>query len=417
MSAPIKAEFPDKLQFLFEPAPYKVSHGGRGSGKSWGFARALLIQAAMRPLRVLCARETQRSIAESVHRLLSDQIALLGLSDFYEIQEAGIYGKNGSDFTFAGIRQQNITSIKSYEGVDICWVEEAQIVTKRSWEVLIPTIRKPGSEIWVTFNPDLETDDTYQRFVITPPKGAVVRKVDFHDNPWFSEDLREKMMHLKATDETAYRNIWLGECRTLVEGAIYHDELLKCREDGRICGVPFDSAALVEVWYDLGILDPTAMWFVQRVGREIHLIDYYENSGQAMPHYFHVLAQKNYPYVIHRLPHDAEAREKGTGKSLADLFRAEKMPVSIGKRLNPEARINAAKGMFSRCWFDAEKCKEGIRMLSNYRQAINKTLDEFTASAVHDFASHGADAFGEGAIAEEARAVGKPLKFAPEFSR
>jgi phage terminase large subunit len=415
LPALIEAKFPEALEFLFDVAPYKVAHGGRGSGKSWGFARALLILAAQKPLRMLCARETQRSIAESVHRLLSDQIALLGLSSFYEIQEAGIYGRNGSDFTFAGIRQQNITSIKSYEGVDICWVEEAQIVTKRSWEVLIPTIRKPGAEIWVSFNPDLETDDTYQRFVVNPPAGAVVRSINFSDNPWFSDGLREKMLHLKATDENAYRNIWLGECRTLVEGAIYHDELLKAREEGRICGVPFDGAALVETWWDLGILDPTAIWFIQRVGREIHLIDYYENSGQPITHYFGVLAQRDYPYSVHRLPHDAEAREKGTGKSLADLFRANKLPIGIGKRLGPEERINAAKSMFSRCWFDQVKCKEGIRMLSNYRQQINKTLDEFTASAVHDFASHGADAFGEGAIAEERAKSSKPFEFASEF--
>ena len=417
MTGLIEARFPASLEFLFDPAPYKVGYGGRGSGKSWGFARALLILAAQKPLRILCARETQKSIAESVHRLLSDQIALLGLGEFYEIQEAGIYGKNGSDFTFAGIRQQNITSIKSYEGVDICWVEEAQIVTKRSWEVLIPTIRKPGAEIWVSFNPDLETDDTYQRFVVNPPKGAVVRAINFSDNPWFSDGLREKMLHLKATDNNAYRNIWLGECRTLVEGAIYHDELIRAREENRICGVPFDGAALVETWWDLGILDPTAIWFVQRVGREIHLIDYYENSGQPITHYFGVLAKKDYPYSVHRLPHDAEAREKGTGKSLADLFRANGLPISIGKRLGVDERINAGKSMFPRCWFDQNKCKEGIRMLSNYRQQINKTLDEFTANAVHDFASHGADAFGEGAIAEEARSVSKPVRFAAEFAR
>lgn len=416
MSATVTAEFPEALDFLFEPANYKVAYGGRGSGKSWGFARALLILAAQKPLRVLCARETQRSIAESVHRLLSDQIALLGLSGFYEIQEAGIYGKNGSDFTFAGIRQQNVTSIKSYEGVDICWVEEGQTVTKRSWEVLEPTIRKPGSEIWVSFNPDLETDDTYQRFVVHPPKGAKVRKVNWSDNPWFTDEMREKMLHMQATDEVSYRNVWLGECRTLVEGAIYRDEILKAKSEGRVCGVPFDAAATVETWWDLGILDPTAIWFVQRVGKEIHLIDYYENSGQPISHYFGVLASKGFPYSTHRLPHDAEAREKGTGKSIADLFRANGLPITIGKRLSPEVRINAAKGMFPRCWFDEKKCRDGLRMLSSYRQQVNKTLSEFTADPVHDFASHGSDAFGEGAISEERRIEHKKITFRSEFA-
>src|SRR6185437_15618646 len=159
----IEANFPEKLSYLFKPKRYKVAYGGRGGAKSWGFARALLILGAQKPLRILCTRETQKSIGDSVHKLLDDQIKLLGLEKFYEVQKSAIIGANGTEFIFAGIRQ-NVHNLKSYEACDICWVEEAQTVSKSSWDVLVPTIRKEGSEIWVSFNPDLETDETYQRF-------------------------------------------------------------------------------------------------------------------------------------------------------------------------------------------------------------------------------------------------------------
>ena len=181
-------EFPERLAFLFEPARYKIAYGGRGGAKSWGFARALLILGAQRSLRVLCCREFQNSIAESAHALLSQQIDLLGLSSLYEVQEKRIYGATGTEFIFKGLRH-NVASVKSTEGVDICWAEEARTISKSSWDVLIPTIRKPGSEIWISFNPELEEDETYKRFVKTPPTGAVVVKIGWRDNPWFPEEI------------------------------------------------------------------------------------------------------------------------------------------------------------------------------------------------------------------------------------
>src|SRR5690606_19695553 len=165
------AEFPSKLKPLFQPYRYKVAYGGRGATKSWGFARALLIQGAQRKLRILCTREVQKSIKDSVHSLLSDQIQAMGLGHIYQVLQTEIRGVNGTEFLFAGLSTQTVESIKSYEGVDICWVEEARAVSKRSWSILIPTIRKEGSEIWVSFNPELDTDETYVRFVVNPPPG------------------------------------------------------------------------------------------------------------------------------------------------------------------------------------------------------------------------------------------------------
>jgi phage terminase large subunit len=168
----ITAEFPDKLKFLFTPMRYKVARGGRGSAKSWSVARALLIQGANRPLRILCTREIQKSIQQSVHQLLSDQIKALKLDSFYQVLNNEIRGINGTEFYFSGLSNETSASLKSFEGVDIVWCEEAQNISKQSWDILLPTIRKPDSEIWVTFNPDLETDETYQRFVVNKPDTA-----------------------------------------------------------------------------------------------------------------------------------------------------------------------------------------------------------------------------------------------------
>ena len=161
----IRAQFPAKLRGLMLPRRYKILYGGRGGAKSWGVARALLLLAAQSPLRVLCAREIQKSMKDSVHRLLKDQIEALGLSDEYDVFDTEIRGKNGSLFLFTGLQSHTVDSIKSFEGVDRVWVEEGHGVSAKSWNTLIPTIRKENSEIWVTLNPDMDTDDTYIRFL------------------------------------------------------------------------------------------------------------------------------------------------------------------------------------------------------------------------------------------------------------
>ena len=226
----IQADFPHKLAFLGEPHRYKIAYGGRGSGKSWGFARALIAMAMQKPLRILCAREVQRSIKQSVHQLLSDQIQVMGFGEYFEVLENEIRCVSGSRFSFTGLANNTVESIKSFEGVDICWVEESQTVSKRSWDILIPTIRKPGSEIWVTFNPDLDSDDTYKRFVIDTPEDAAVVKINWSDNPWFPEVLNKERLHSKATSDD-YDNIWEGDCKSAVDGAIYANEIREAQEE------------------------------------------------------------------------------------------------------------------------------------------------------------------------------------------
>ena len=160
----VSHNFPPKTKALLEPKRYKVLFGGRGSGKSHSVARMLVVLASTKPMRILCTRELQMSIRESVHKLLSTIITSIGMDDFYHVEQSGIYGANGSQFIFEGLKN-NTTKIKSMENISICWCEESEAISESSWDLLIPTIRAQGSEIWVVFNPSDEMDNTYQRFV------------------------------------------------------------------------------------------------------------------------------------------------------------------------------------------------------------------------------------------------------------
>lgn len=204
-------EIPEPFRELKKPHRWKVFYGGRASGKSWSFARMLLRIADSAKLRILCAREFQSSIKDSVHLLLCDQIAALGLSRRFEITRDEIVNvATGAQFIFKGLRR-NINEIKSTEGVDICWVEEAQSVSRESWDILSPTIRKAGSEIWVSFNPNYKDDATYKMFVESQPPDSFVRKINYSENPWLSAETLKEIEACKQRDFDAYSHIWEGE--------------------------------------------------------------------------------------------------------------------------------------------------------------------------------------------------------------
>jgi hypothetical protein len=195
-------------------------------------------------------------------------------------------------------------------------------------------------------------------------------------------------------------------------GAIYAKELAQAKESGRICAVPHQPERLVDTAWDLGIGDATAIWFYQVTPGEIHVIDYYEASGQPITHYLSRLASRPYQYGKHHVPHDATARELGTGKSLSELMQGAGYWPTVLPRLGLEHGINAARLMFSRCWFDEVKCGPGLEALMNYRRGMNNRLGEFRNEPVHDWASHGADAFRYMAIARnEAPQKAKPIKY------
>ena len=248
---------PAKFKYLYQKKRYKVFYGGRGGAKSWSFATVLLLKAVQEPLRILCCREVQHSMKESVHKLLCTQIERMGLSQRYKIQRDKITGINGSEFIFHALKHDPM-QIKSLEGVDIAWVEEAQKVSKASWDLLIPTIRKDGSEIWISFNPDLESDPTYQNFVANRRADSFVVKVNYYDNPFFTKSLLSELEFLKQNDYQHYLHIWEGECATTTEAQIFKNKFevsdfetpdsIKTFYFGMDWGFAQDPTAIVRCW-------------------------------------------------------------------------------------------------------------------------------------------------------------------------
>ena len=208
--------------FATQSARYKIAYGGRASGKSWGVARLLLLKTRDETLRILCTREIQNSIKESVYRLLKDQIDLMQIADEFEVTNELIRNKaTGSEFIFKGL-YTNIEKIKSLEGVDICWIEEAETMSEASWAILDPTIRKEGSEIWVTFNPRFEEDTVYYRFILNnPPPRSIIVKMNYTDNKFVSNEIIEQVEHLKKNEYENYRHVWLGECRKIGDTRLF----------------------------------------------------------------------------------------------------------------------------------------------------------------------------------------------------
>ena len=392
--AKAKARFPAKLKCLFVPekARYRVLYGGRGGSKSWNIARALLLKGCEQTIRVLCAREYQTSIKDSVHKLLCDQIFALEIQAHYEITERSIRGINGTEFIFAGVKN-NTNNIKSIEGIDIAWVEEAQSLSPNSWNVLIPTIRKADSEIWISFNPELPTDETWKRFVMNPPENAVIQKINWSDNPWFPEVLDLERRALYGRDIEAYNNVWEGIPRQTVNGAIFAKEVTMADLEGRICNVPYDATKGVHAVFDLGWADQTAVWLLQFIGQETRLIRYFEDSQQTISYYMAKLQSFGYTYDTIWLPHDAKAKSLGTGKSIEEIVRATGMKVQILDRVPVADSINAARTIFNKCYFDRQNTEEGLQCLRHYRYDVDPDTKMFSAKPLHDEYSHGADAF------------------------
>lgn len=382
--------FPPALEFLFEPARYKVAHGGRGSGKSWGFARALLVLAAQSKLRILCTREVQKSIKDSVHKLLSDQIADMGLGAFFEILETEIRGRNGSSFVFSGLSSQTVESIKSHEGVDIVWCEEAQNISKKSWDTLIPTIRKADSEIWVTFNPELDTDETYVRFVVSQPPNSVVRQVNYTDNPWFPEVLEQERIHCQLTNTADYAQIWDGRCRSSVAGAVYAKEVSDLVTTGRICNVPYDPRLKVHTVWDLGWNDSMSIILVQRMRSEVRIISYIEDSHKTLDWYAAELNKMNLNWGFDYLPHDGKHKDFKTGKSTAELLKAFGRKPKFVPNIGIEAGIKIARMVLPQAYFDKAKTARLVECLKRYKRSINQSTNE-PGAPIHDEFSHGAD--------------------------
>lgn len=382
---------------------FYVYHGGRGGGKSWEIADFLLIEGAKQKHRILCCREVQKSIKQSVHKLLSDRIAALGLGHFYQILETEIRGINGTEFSFAGLLNHTVESVKSFEGATITWIEEAQTVSAFSLSILIPTVvRTSKPMVIMSMNPKLPSDAVYSQYVLGERDDTVVVQINYTDNKECPAELIALAEQMKADDYDQYEHIWLGRPKEIADGAIYKAEFEQIKRENRICKVPHDPNLPVYTSWDLGILDPTAIWFFQVYGKEVRAIDHYEANNEPLAHYARILDEKKqqygYQYEKHFAPHDIAARDLSSGVSREQTMANLGYRMNKGARLGVEDRIEATRQFLKNCWLDAENCKHGIRALQNYRREFNDKLEQFKATPVHDWASHSSDAFGEGAI-------------------
>lgn len=382
---------------------YKVFYGGRGGGKSYAFADALLLQAAMGHQRVLCARETMNSIKDSVKRLLDDRIQVLGLQHkFVSTNNEIRCPETNSLFVFSGLRI-NPQDLKSLEGITRCWVEEAETVSERSLEILIPTIRASGSEIWFSFNPDRVNGAVYQKFVVkNPPPRSYVKKVGWQDNPWFPAVLHEEMLTCKREDPDKWLHIWEGEPVKIAKGSYYGRLLSHAQEAGRLTDVRYDPTLLVNTAWDLGVSDSTAIWFFQVLptmgAPEYRFIDYYEASGEGLQHYAEVIQSKPYSYGRHVAPHDIRVRELGSGKSRLEIANNLGLRFDICPNIGVQDGIDAARGVIKNAYFDKAKCEAGLECLWGYQREYDEAKGMFRDKPLHDWTSHGADAFRYAAV-------------------
>jgi phage terminase large subunit len=394
--AEVEARFPPKLRFLFEPSRYKVSRGGRGSGKSWGFARALLILGAQKPTRVLCTREVQKSIQQSVHQLLSDQVQALGMGAFYEVLSTEIRAPNGTRFYFAGLSDLTADQLKSYEGIDVVWVEEAQNTTDKSWNVLIPTIRKEGSEIWISYNPQLESDPTHLRFTMNPPPGCVNVEMNYSDNPYFPSVLEQERQHAqRVMKPDDYAHIWEGRCMPAVEGAIYFDQMAQAAS--RIGNVPHDPLLKTHGVWDLGFNDSMSIGLFQKVSSEIRCIHYIEGTQRTLADYsaeLKALRLDDQPmnWGSMFLPHDGFAKRHQTGKMDSEVLSGLGWSIQRTPNMDVESGIKRAREVFSRVYFNKARTDRLVECLKRYRRQINQATNE-PGNPLHDEFSHGADMF------------------------
>ena len=415
-------ETPRWLLPFLEPGRYKAAYGGRASGKSHAFAEMLIERCVLGKTRAVCIREVQNSLKESVRQLLIDKISKFGLQDMFEALEAEIRGPNGSLIIFRGMQAYNAETIKSLEGYDVAWVEEAQTLSHTSLRMLRPTIRAPGSELWFTWNPRHDSDavDDFFRGA-SPPSNSIIRRVNYNDNPYLPSEMVQEMEDDRRRDPEMASHVWDGGYEIVSEGAYYAVALSEADAQERIGHFPYDPALPVNTAWDIGVDDYTAIWFFQENGRQVRFIDYFETSGegveaiveQALPEL--VAPEKrqsdratHYRYGRHFLPHDVRVREWGGGRSrLATLQEFGVKPINVGIASGPSERINASRALLPMCYFNKETTTTGIKRLRGYSRRFNKAMETFTGP-VHDENSHGADAFGEAALNCHLTRLAKP---------
>lgn len=391
---------PTKMAELFSgEARYRVAHGGRGSGKTRSFALMTAVkgyQLGMSGIggQILCAREHLNSLDESSLEEVKNAIrSVPWLLDYYELGERYIRSKDGKiQYVFAGLRR-NLDSIKSKARLLLCWVDEAENVSESAWMKLIPTVREDGSEIWVSYNPESKHSATHVRFRENTPNDCKIVQINWRDNPWFPKVLNNERLEDEVKRPDTYSHVWEGDFLVYTEGAYYTAEMREALSQGRIGIVPYDRSLQVVTAWDLGVGDSTAIWFAQFHGTEVRLIDYYEANGVGLDHYVHVLQQRGYIYDQHILPHDVRVRELGSGKSRYETLQNLGLHnLTIAPQLQVDDGIQAVRSMLNRCWFDEDKCEQGVEALRQYRREYDDVHKVWKGRPLHDWTSHCADA-------------------------
>lgn len=397
----LKIEAPKEFKVLFDldsDLRHIVLYGGRASGKSTSVAMSLLVLGMNKKLRILCTREVQNSIADSVHKLLSDLISKYKLNT-WEVQKDIIRNKQtGSEIFFKGLHN-NSQSIKSIEGIDIVWVEEAQSVSADSINTLVPTIRKTGSRLIWTFNRLTENDPVWELIVKKADNRTFVQKINSDAiESLLSKEIIEEREKMRIDNPEMFDHVWLGEPMTAKTGSVFGKQLAQARSEGRITKVPYDASTGVYTAWDLGIGDSTVIWFFQVVGREIHFIDHYEGSNEDLGHYISYIQNKPYQYTTHFLPHDSKARELQTGMTRVEFFNNHGIynievlrPTNFS--LGQDDIDLVARPKFSLCWFDEEKCQRGLECLRAYHYEYDDKNKLLRNKPEHDWSSHSSSAF------------------------
>ncbi len=449
-------EFLKKLRFLFEPARLKIAFGGRSGGKTEGMGTALPIFANTKKLRILCCREILKTIAQSSYQTLVHCIEAINLTDSFEVQSNRIISKlTNSEFLFAGLRF-NIENIKSLAKIDIAWTDEARNISKTSLDKLGPTIRGRheddpngmggpfglGPELWFSFNPELEDDEIYKRYVlkrhiyapdfidsevdlddrkfyykvkecldndveinlsdiektryydIRKKRYAFVERINYEDNKFLPPDMKREILLSKQSNEDDYLHVWAGNTKIVLDGAIYAEEIKKVLKEGRRGHVPHDSSRVTHTFWDLGHDDYTSIWFIQQVGIEYNAISFFQDRLKKIPYYIEHLQSLGYNYGYHYLPHDGD-NETLAGRSTAKILR-DSYPgkVKIVPRVSKKVYgIRAARMIFDLVNFDEDETSEGWQCLCRYQYEVDEDKGTYSKEPLHNEFSHGADAF------------------------
>lgn len=411
---------------LLEPARDKAAWGGRGSGKSHFFAELLIEDSMAEPgdsgegLRSVCIREVQKDLAQSSKLLIETKLNRLGLgeADGFKVFKDVIQTPGDGLIIFKGMNDYTADSIKSLEGFKRSWWEEAHGATKTSINLLRPTMRAAGSQMWWSWNPRRKSDavDVMFRGEETPAR-AIVVKANWRDNPWLTQELEDERIDCLRMQPEQYDHIWEGGYATLNEGAYFAKHIAEARQQNRIGRVPADPLMTLRAFVDIGgtgaRADAFAMWIAQFVGKEIRVLDYYEQVGQPLSSHLNWMREKGYDKAQIWLPHDGATQDKVHDVSYESALRQAGYTVTVvpnqGKGA-AKARIEAGRRLFGSMWFNEATTQPGLEALGWYHE---KRHDERNVGLgpEHDWSSHGADAFGLMCVAYEEPRESKPLNY------